>query len=293
MAMTWHRRLGRLAGILVSTVVIAWVVLMVAAAVAQETFIFPRWVIPASAWSGPVPSDAEVLTLDTEQGEVPAWFFAGQPDAGLIVFLHGNGVVIDRRVDLARQLAQSGWNVLLPEYRGYGRAHGSPSQAAITSDVMAFIAQVRARDTVGDTLVLYGRSIGTTVAAVLAEDVQADALILQTPPAGIRQMAARYLVPGFMLRSPLDGEAALKALSTPVPTLVIEHGQDRLIPASHVARIAAAAGPHVRHITVGGTHNDYASGEDQRAVHAAVQQLLGDLTSENEMTPDADRASPE
>lgn len=250
--------------------VLLYVVALVLAWFGQETFIFPRWLIPAERWAGPVPEAVQVLQLDTADGAVPAWLFHGEDGAGVVVYLHGNGRVIDDCVDVCRSLQESGWHVLLPEYRGYGRAAGAPSQAAISEDIKAFVAQWRAMVGVRGPLVLYGRSIGSCFAATLAEEVGADALVLQTPPAGIRQMAARYFVPGFVIHNPLDSVAALKAME-PVPTLVIEHAQDTLVPASHVEQVLGAS--RGKHLVVGGTHNDCDAAVVDRAVRALLERV--------------------
>lgn len=264
----WKRLLFRLATFLL----VIWMVLLVVGYFVQDSLVFPRGMIPVSAYNGPVPSDVEVITLQTPEGDVPAWLLSGNPGAGLVVYLHGNGGVIDRSVSEARRLRRLGWHVVLPEYRGYGRAAGSPSQASISADITAVVGQVRARPEVDGPLVLYGRSIGADFAATLAESLGADGLILQTPPASIRQMAAAYLMPGFLVRSPLDAVAALRAME-PVPTVVLEHAQDTMIPSSQIAQVVAAS--NAVHVIVDGTHNGYGSREAQAEAQAAVDALLG------------------
>ena len=138
----WGWACARVAG----SVCLVWLILLLVGTMLQETFIFPRWVIPATEYAGSVPADATVFHVQTPDGTVPAWFFpadAGRAPEGLVVYLHGNGVVIDTRVPVARWLNEQGWNVLLPEYRGYGRAPGSPSQEAISDDVLDVVAQVQ------------------------------------------------------------------------------------------------------------------------------------------------------
>ena len=269
------RRAVRWAGLTLSTCAVGWMLLLIAAVFLQETLIFPRHVIDASEYAGEPPRDVEVIEVQTDQGLVPGWLLKGQPDQGLIVYLHGNGGLMDRCMGLARRLNARGWNVLVPEYRGYGRAAGTPSQQHISSDVRALVSLARSQAGLGlGPLVLYGRSIGSNVAAVLAEPLNVDGLILQTPPASIRRMAARYLVPGFIIRSPLDSIEALSAM-VPPPTLVIEHAQDRMIPAPQVAEVAQAAG--AKHIVVDGGHNAYATRAQRDKANAAIDTFLDGL----------------
>jgi pimeloyl-ACP methyl ester carboxylesterase len=272
------RRVRRSLSRIAAALLVLYVVGLGIAWYAQETFIFPRWLIPEDRWAGAVPRGIEVLELDLGDGDngsdnrVPAWLFRGaSPNAGLVVYLHGNGRVIDDCVEVCRLMQREGWNVLLPEYRGYGRAAGSPSQAAISQDVEAFVAQVQSMDTIDGPLVLYGRSIGSCFAATLAQRLQADGLVLQTPPMGIEQMAARYFVPSVLIRNPLNSMNALAAMDR-VPTLVIEHAQDALVPGAHAKRVCDVA--QGEHVIVSGTHNAC----DDAAVAEAVERFLGERT---------------
>jgi pimeloyl-ACP methyl ester carboxylesterase len=54
---------------------------------------------------------------------------------------HGNAELIDHLLDDARQWRRLGFDVVLPEYRGYGRSTGSPSQESIVGDTLAAIAK--------------------------------------------------------------------------------------------------------------------------------------------------------
>ncbi|MCH2135725.1 MAG: alpha/beta hydrolase [Phycisphaerales bacterium] len=268
----------RLVWIALGSLATLWVLLVLATVFLQETFIFPRWRVPAHEYAQPTPADVELLELNTDEGIVPAWYLPGEPGAGLVVILHGNGVVIDAHLDDARRFAARGWHVLLPEYRGYGRAAGSPGEGRITDDVQKFVQRVQAMEAVSSSpLVLYGRSIGSAVAGVLAPKLGAHGLILHTPPSSIREMAQRYLVPGPLIRHPLDSAGSLAAM-TNVPTLVLEHAQDGLIPGSHVQRIVDASGGE--HVIVDGGHNTYASGRDRDRAHAAMNALLDSVSGD-------------
>ena len=123
-----------------------WIVLLY---FGQDRLVFPR------SWSvmraGPIDRPGvEVMRVSTDEGEIPAWFFRGAGASettprGVVVMLHGNAMAIDDWFDFATNLASGGVNVLLPEYRGYGKAPGTPSQDAFLRDVVAFIDQVRER----------------------------------------------------------------------------------------------------------------------------------------------------
>lgn len=185
------------------------------------------------------------LTLDTGQGRVVAWFI---PAPGLTpgeraptaVCFHGNAEIIDYQ-DTFIQLYQAlGCNVLLPEYRGYGRSAGRPSESALVADAVRFYDLLRARPDVDPArIVFHGRSLGGGPATGLALQRLPAAIILESTFTSAADMAARYWVPSFLARHPFRVAAALERLDVPV---LIFHGiRDDIIPVSHGRRLAAAA----------------------------------------------------
>lgn len=251
--------------------------------VIQHALIFPRWAINRTPLIGP-PVGYETLMIDTDQGPVEGWFLestAGDEEGprGVVVMMHGNGMMIDDWVAESGWLAGLGWHVLLPEYRGYGRSAGTPTQARLEADMSAFLATLRERDDVRtDRIVYYGRSIGASLAAQVAEHEVPAGLILQTPPASIAGMAWRYGAPPFLVRSPFDTMSALRGMDG-VPIMIIEHDDDQVIPASDCRKVLEAA-PHARHVLLKGDHNVLADGAEQgrfqREVEAFLRERSGD-----------------
>jgi uncharacterized protein len=76
------------------------------------------------------PADAglafDELELSTEDGErLHGWWIAGrEPSLGHLLFCHGNAGNVGDRVPNAALLAAAGFDVLLFDYRGYGRGTG-------------------------------------------------------------------------------------------------------------------------------------------------------------------------
>lgn len=175
--------------------------------------------------------------------KVEAWYFAppGDADGGggpapCAIIFHGNGELIDHTLDYAEWYRRRGYAVLLPEYRGYGRSGGTPSQAAIAEDMIAFHAKLTSRPEVdGTKLVYHGRSLGSAVAAQLAEQKRPAALVLEAPFLSINAMAARYMVPGFLVKHPFRTDKVLPTLGKPV--LILHSTNDEIVPYSHGAKL--------------------------------------------------------
>jgi fermentation-respiration switch protein FrsA (DUF1100 family) len=225
----------------------------------QRSILFPR-----SMAGGPrqaaVPGGVQVVYIDSPQGRVEGWFIPGdgvsaEAPGPVVIFAHGNAELIDYWPDGLYGYTRLGVSVLLPEYRGYGRSPGDPSQRAIGEDFTSFYDRVIQRPEVDPSrVVLHGRSIGGGVAAQLASDRPSAALILQSSPSSIKRIAARFLVPWFLVRDPFDSVRVVRDYKQPV--LVMHGSADRIIPPSHARRLAnAAANPISRLIMYRVDHN--------------------------------------
>lgn len=210
----------------------------------QRSILFPR---SMAGGPGPVvaPKEVEVFHIDSSQGRVEGWFIPGEGVSAespgpVVIFAHGNAELIDHWPDGLRGYKRLGVSVLLPEFRGYGRSAGDPSQRAIGEDFARFYDIVIQRPEVDPSrVILHGRSIGGGVAAQLAADRPSAALILQSSPSSIKRIAARFLIPGFLVRDPFDSIAVLRAYEDPV---LIMHGKiDTIIAPKHAHKLDAAA----------------------------------------------------
>lgn len=268
------RRLLKRTMIYLLAIYLAW--LLIGCSV-QRSVLFPR---SMAGGLGPVmiPKGVEVLYIDSAQGRVEAWFIPGEgvsADAPgpVVIFAHGNAELIDHWPDGLHGYTRLGVSVLLPEFRGYGRSAGDPSQRAIGEDYARFYDMVIQRPQVDPSrVVLHGRSVGGGVAAQLAADRPSAALILQSSPSSIKRIAARFLVPWFLVRDPFDAVRVVKDYEHPV--LVMHGSVDTIIPPSHAKRLAnATTNPDSRLIFYDVDHN---TPPPQRPYWRDIEQFLKD-----------------
>lgn len=210
----------------------------------QRDMIFPGADRPATAALAP-PAAAEQWWLETPEGRVEAWFFAA-PGASekapkpAVIFAHGNGGLVGLQDSLVRHYRQMGLSVLLPEYRGYGRSAGTPSEAGIVADFAAFYDRLAARPEVDSTrIVFHGYSLGGAVVASLARERRPAALILQSTFTRLADFAASFLAPALLLRDDFDTMEVLDELD--VPVLVVHGRADGTIPYPMGEALAAQA----------------------------------------------------
>jgi pimeloyl-ACP methyl ester carboxylesterase len=156
-------------------------------------------------------------------------------------------------VPWARALAQRlGWRVVLPEYRGYAGLGGTISHAHSRLDAAAALTAARgaSADDASGRVVLYGHSLGSAVAAELAESMASGerppaALVLESPFTSVRAMAriggsaTMERVWQRVARVHFDTQARVAALDAPV---WVAHGLlDLVIPARMGLAVHGAA----------------------------------------------------
>ena len=243
----------------------------------QRAILFPRY-LPRFARQPAPPPGVEVVHVSSPEGPVEGWFFpapgasAGSPRPAVIC-AHGNAEVIDRWVEEARRYRALGFHVLLPEYRGYGRSAGRPSQAAIAEDFPRFHDWLAARPEVDrERIVYHGRSLGVAAVLGLAVARPPRALILQSGFTSVADMARGYLLPRSMVRDPFDNLAALRA--TLAPVLVLHGERDTIVPPEHARALADAAGPRAKLVLMDCDHNDCPPVETLDAFWAGIEIFL-------------------
>lgn len=187
------------------------------------------------------------------------------PDRTLVLVFHGNAEVSRWLVPWASRLEHlADACVMLAEYRGYDGLSGAPTYTTSARDAQAALDYARDSLNVGRAnLVLYGHSLGSAIAAELAETAHPRALILQAPFSSARAMASRMIVPGlraffrFISRVHFDTVARVRTSSAPV---WVAHGDRDLVVPIRMGRevFAAAAQPGELLIVRGAGHNDVA-----------------------------------
>lgn len=211
----------------------------------QRQMIFPRGLV-AHDQNGPRDDfHIEVIKLEAGGGIVESWYLppvsaAGSTRSPALIFAHGNAELIDFCVVEMQPFAALGIGVLLVEYPGYGRSSGSPSQETITATFKAAYDVLTARDDVdASKIIFYGRSLGGGAVCALAAERLPAAMILTSTFVGIRAMAVKYLVPGFLIRDPFDNLEVVRHFHGP---LLIVHGRhDEIIPFHHGKKLHNAA----------------------------------------------------
>jgi fermentation-respiration switch protein FrsA (DUF1100 family) len=130
-------------------------------------------------------------------------------------------------------------SVLLPEYRGYGRSTGLPSEPAIVADFEQALGEALRDPRVDPERVIYhGRSLGGGVVCALTRRRVPRALILESTFTSVADVARRLGAPRVLIYDHFESLPVVQAFVGPV--LILHGARDLLIPVSHARRLAAA-----------------------------------------------------
>jgi uncharacterized protein len=137
--------------------------------------------------------NAQDVWLTASDGtKLHAWWIPGDNAKFTFLAFHGNASNIANRAPAYEFLRDLPANVLALEYRGYGRSEGKPSETGLYLDSeAAYQYLVDAKGTNPKTIISFGQSLGTTVAAHLAAQHEVGGVVLEAPFPSAAHMARR------------------------------------------------------------------------------------------------------
>lgn len=245
----------------------------------QNELIYPRSLpIGSRTEEGfPRPShfgitDFEDLRIPTPDGENLSAFFIRPSNKGLakdvtILMFHGNAGNIGHRIPIAKILEEnSGCNVFMLEYRGYGLSTGTPTEEGLMIDAQTALDYIRQqKETRGGKIIIYGQSLGGAVAIQLvAKNQEAGdvaGLIVENTFTTMRKLIPSVFPPAKYLARLCNqywpSEDILPQI-TSIPILFISGLKDEIIPPSHMQQLydVCRAKRKVKKDIPNGTHND-------------------------------------
>jgi fermentation-respiration switch protein FrsA (DUF1100 family) len=220
--------------VLIALAVVAAVLYLFATYVRRATMFFPEK-YPIGNWESATadfhPRDVWFATRDGVK--LHGWFFATPAvDAPMIIWFHGNAGNITERSLIAEQLRRHGVNVLLFDWRGYGKSEGNPSESKLYIDAEAAydfaVSDLHARP---EAIALYGESLGGPYAAWLATQRRARCVVIENSFSSLRDLGNALYAP-----VPLGWFATFSMTTTRwlnkagLPVLVMHGRRDQVIP---------------------------------------------------------------
>jgi uncharacterized protein len=185
-------------------------------------------------------------------------FFPGDSvRRGVVLYFHGNKENINHYAKYAVNFTKYGYEVWMADYPGYGKTTGKFTEENVYMQAREVykLANTKFEE---DSVIVYGKSLGSGIAAWLASRKPCKRLILETPYFSIPDLfshyASIYPVESLSKFKFPTGEY-LKDVKVPI---TIFHGTDDwIIPYRHAAKLKKVLKPGDEFITIGkGLHNN-------------------------------------
>jgi len=187
--------------------------------------------------ASPPPPGATDHLIEVEHGvRVASRFYLFDRTLPTILFFHGNGEVASDYDTLAPTYHGIGANLVVADYRGYGKSGGAPSFSSLISDAHPVLAWFHAQldgDGFNGARFLMGRSLGSLPAAELAATApeRLAGLIIESGAPDLARLAQRA---GVDLSAPevaaLVETHAARLAPISLPVLQIHGEDDEIVP---------------------------------------------------------------
>ncbi len=175
---------------------------------------------------------------------------------GIVLFFHGNMRNVEYYKKYPPLFTRNGYELWMIDYPGFGKSTGPRTEPAIYQQALAMYS-LAVKEISKDSLLVYGKSIGTGIASFLASHKPCNHLILETPYYNIPALARHYF-PVYpvvsMTRFTFPVNTYLSGIQIPV---TIFHGtEDEVVPFSQSLQLAREH-PNIDFISIDkGKHNN-------------------------------------
>ena len=163
---------------------------------------------------------------------------------GTILYSHGNGENVSQLLNRAEKMRSDfKCNVLVYDYAGYGKSEGNPTAPGVLDDGLAALTYLNQQEEIPtDQVIVWGFSLGGSVAVDLASKHKVKALIIESSFTSLAEMG-RVVVPLFPAEYLLwEQLSSIKKIGNVRCPVFISHGRaDRTIPFSQGERLFEAA----------------------------------------------------
>ncbi len=229
-------------------------------------------IIPAEK----LPLEVEEIFITTSDNvRLQSYYVKNPASDRILIFFHGNAGNICHRLSDILNLKNCGINVLAISYRGYGKSSGKPSEKGIYIDGASAIDY--ATQKLGYSLkniIIFGRSIGTTVAVHTSQQKDIAGLILITP---LTSAKAHARAQGLGFLSLLAGNAfdnLSKISNIKCPVLVVHGTDDEILPFSMGREIFDHADVEKRLVIIDGAGHNNLSQVDPEKYWGAIAEFI-------------------
>jgi alpha-beta hydrolase superfamily lysophospholipase len=110
---------------------------------------------------------------------------------GVVIYFHGNKQNVERYAKFADNFTRHGYEVWMEDYPGFGKSVGERNEQKLYEQALQ-LARMAASRYRQDSIIIYGKSFGTGIAAYTAANTTCKRLILESPYYSIPALFSCY-----------------------------------------------------------------------------------------------------
>jgi fermentation-respiration switch protein FrsA (DUF1100 family) len=237
---------------------VAYLVLGVLLYIMQPVFLYSP-IQEISDTPGELGMYFENVVFETEDGlRLNGWYIPAENTQFTVLFCHGNGGNIMHRLDSINIFYNFGLNCFIFDYRGYGSSEGKTSEEGTYLDAMAAYKWLTDEKKISpNDIVIFGRSLGGSIAAQLAIRVEARALTIESAFTSYVDIGRRfypYMPVRWFARFRYKTIDYIKDVRCPV--MIIHSRNDEIMPFEFGRELYEVANEPKEFVEIFGSHND-------------------------------------
>jgi len=203
--------------------------------------------------------DFEDVVFQSEDGlKLNGWYVPAENSKLTVLFCHGNGGNMMHRLDSINILYNLGLNCFIFDYRGYGKSDGKPSEEGTYLDARAAYEWLTDVKKVSpNNIIIFGRSLGGTIAAQLVSKVEAKSLIVESAFTSYTDIGKKfypYMPVRWFARFSYNTIDYIKAVHCPV--MIIHSRNDEVVPFEFGLELYETSNEPNKFVEIFGSHND-------------------------------------
>jgi fermentation-respiration switch protein FrsA (DUF1100 family) len=214
----------------------------------------------------------EIYFTTTDSVNIYGWFIKHKNARGTLLYFGGDGFFLWNSLtpDVINMLTSFKMNLMLIDYRGYGRSEGNPTIQGIYNDGNSTYKYLCSRGDVDSTrIIVYGHSLGTIVAIRLGNTSPVAGVVLEGVISNTKEMrdvALKYNAPWYLRwLVTIDADSVVMSLDNikqvnnlNCPLLVVTGEKDNIAPPEMGKKVFEAAYSSIKRFEIipNGEHKD-------------------------------------
>ena len=240
----------------------------------QDYFLFHPTVLPRNyQYHFNVPfSEVDIPFNKTDTLNMVKFTPVDSVRKGVVIYFQGNRENINRFAKFSTNFTKLGYEVWMADYPGYGKSVGNRTEKILYQQSIQLYKMASSKYA-KDSIVIYGKSFGTGIAAYLAAEYDCKQLILETPYYSIPDLLGAYTLIYPIQRMSKYKIPTYQYLEDIKVPITIFHGTDDwVIPYSCAEKLKEVLKTTDQFVTIEkGSHNDL---NDFPLYHQKLDSLL-------------------